>query len=184
MFTEGAIIRYLYSQDYSKHRDKLILRDDFEYKPATKNFTNETIPKGFITDNASVPDWVGYATAAISGIISLILFLLISLVGGPMIGGFLAVAFVPIIFFSIYIHPNDKRLREAAWHHDFVPQTKGYYMEKYGYTDKELFFKSNQEYVQNARKHGFPKLKCIIMLYAINTSIARNVWNRGGQLKE
>ena len=48
MFTEGAIIRYLYSQSYSKHRDKLILRDDFEYKPATENFTNETIPKGFM----------------------------------------------------------------------------------------------------------------------------------------
>ena len=58
-------------------------------------------------------------------------------------------------------------------------------MEKYGYTDEELFLKNNQEYVQNAKKHGYPKLKCKIMFYAINnTSIAKGVWNRGGQLKE
>lgn len=143
MFTEGAIVKYGFSKNYSEHRDRIILREDFIYNPATNFFQPEVIPSGFETDNASVPD-----------------------------------------LFSWFIHPNDKRLREGAWHHDFVPQVKGYYMEKYQCSDEELFLANNLEFIAMAKKHGFPLWKRRLIFFAINnTKIARDIWARGGQLK-
>lgn len=142
MFTEGAKIQYLHSVRYSKHRDKLILLEDFNYRPVTGFFMTETVPKGFITDNASVPDYLAW-----------------------------------------FIHPNDKRLRQAAWHHDFVPQNKQYYRDKYGYTDDELFLYNNIEMRECCRRHGLPDWKSYAVFYAINnTKQARDIWARGGQI--
>ena len=143
-FTEYAKIQFLYSREYSKYRDKILLLEPFNYVPITEYFEREILPEGFVTDNASIPDFLAW-----------------------------------------FIHPNDKRLRAAAWHHDYVPQQKKYYIDKYGYSDEELFLKNNLEFVSMARKHGFPEWKCKLMFFAINnTKIAKDIWARGGQLKD
>lgn len=82
-----------------------------------------------------------------------------------------------------FINPNDRRIREPSWHHDYVVRNQSFYRSEYGYSKDELFDFNNLEMRANCIAHGIPKWKSEIIYLAISSKIARDIFDSGGILK-
>ena len=138
MNTHNAEIRFV-GNSSSKYRDKIQLLQSFKYNAATDYFKSEVIPRGYKTDNASVPDYLAW-----------------------------------------FISPNDKRIREASWFHDYVWEHKYKFADQYGITLEELRKKSNKEMQQKCIFEGLSKYKAYLVYFVLQYSPqAKKVWREG-----
>lgn len=181
MFTDNAIVKFK-SGYKSKHRDLLVTQSTFVYEVVRKDkLANFSIPIGFETDNATVPDWIGYFTAVVAIILALLSWLIASIFFNGDIPALIAIISGPFYYFATIVHPNDKRIRQGSWGHDYIWKNKKEFIDKYGYSREQLRTISNQEMFACIRKHKFPLIKSWLVYFAIHhTYIAKRKWKSTG----
>jgi hypothetical protein len=100
--------------------------DHFYYECET-NKTIITIPKGFRSDFATIPDCLTW-----------------------------------------FIHPNDKRIREAALVHDYLWDNRHEFQDEFKMTPNELKFWSNREFEIKCRTLGMSRWKSWVIKVILN----------------
>ena len=176
--TEGAEVKYL-TNEKSKTRDLIILQSPYVYRPSTKHFEvgASKIPAGFQTDNASMPDWIGPITATASGVLCILLFGFLTIFMHVFFAAVVAICIAPFLFYTLYIHPNDKRVRRASWWHDYVWSNKEWFKIRYLYNDEELRLYSNIEMRECCIADGMPLIKSWEIYITLQySSAALKVW--------
>lgn len=80
------------------------------------------------------------------------------------------------------IHPNDKRIREASWFHDYVARNQKTLQDKYNYDNDTLRQASNVEMCKKSIENGLPKIKAYLIYFALQFSKkAKTIWQKRSQ---